>query len=67
MTHDQNPPTPQPSYSLSKASQFAGIHPDTLRKWIQEGKVKSCKSPTGRYEIPACEVERLAAKRTQQG
>jgi len=45
--------------SLGEACERLGIHPNTLRKWDREGKVRVVRTVGGRRRIPESEVERL--------
>ncbi len=44
---------------LSEACRRLGIHPNTLRKWEKQGKIRVVRTPGGRRRIPESEVERL--------
>ncbi|RLI25721.1 IS607 family transposase [Candidatus Bathyarchaeota archaeon] len=39
--------------------EMLGIHPNTLRRWIKEGRVRAVRTPKGRFRIPEDEVLRL--------
>ncbi|MEM0079175.1 MAG: IS607 family transposase [Nitrososphaerota archaeon] len=45
--------------TLSEACERLGIHPNTLRKWDRQGKVRVVRTVGGRRRIPESEVERL--------
>ncbi|MEM3546253.1 MAG: IS607 family transposase [Candidatus Bathyarchaeia archaeon] len=45
--------------TLSEACKRLGIHPNTLRKWDKQGKVRVVRTVGGRRRIPESEVERL--------
>jgi putative resolvase len=38
---------------LRKAVEFLGLHPNTLRRYADEGKIKSIKNPAGQrlYDV----------------
>jgi excisionase family DNA binding protein len=42
-----------PKISIQEASDLLGVHPDTLRRWEEEGKIQSERTPGGhrRYDI----------------
>ncbi|MEM2647665.1 MAG: helix-turn-helix domain-containing protein, partial [Candidatus Bathyarchaeia archaeon] len=45
--------------TLSEACKRLGVHPNTLRKWDRQGKVRVVRTVGGRRRIPESEVERL--------
>ncbi|MEM3573617.1 MAG: IS607 family transposase [Nitrososphaeria archaeon] len=45
--------------TLSEACKRLGIHPNTLRKWDRQGKIRVVRTVGGRRRIPESEVERL--------
>lgn len=45
--------------SLGEACERLGIHPNTLRKWDREGKVRVVRTVGGKRRVPESEVERL--------
>jgi len=45
--------------TLSEACKRLGIHPNTLRKWDNQGKILVVRTVGGRRRIPESEVERL--------
>ncbi|MEM3581649.1 MAG: IS607 family transposase [Candidatus Bathyarchaeia archaeon] len=45
--------------TLSEACKRLGVHPNTLRKWDKQGKIKVVRTVGGRRRIPQSEVERL--------
>lgn len=45
--------------TLKEACRLLGIHPNTLRRWDEEGKIKVVRTPKGRRRIPESEVRRL--------
>jgi putative resolvase len=45
--------------TLREACRRLGVHPNTLRKWDREGKVRVVRTVGGRRRIPESEVERL--------
>jgi excisionase family DNA binding protein len=45
--------------TLQEACRRLGIHPNTLRKWDKQGKIRVVRTVGGRRRIPESEVERL--------
>lgn len=45
--------------TLREACKRLGIHPNTLRKWDRQGKIRVVRTVGGRRRIPESEVERL--------
>ncbi|MEM2778978.1 MAG: helix-turn-helix domain-containing protein, partial [Candidatus Jordarchaeales archaeon] len=45
--------------TLSEACEGLGVHPNTLRKWDKQGKIRVVRTVSGRRRIPESEVERL--------
>jgi len=45
--------------TLSEACKRLGIHPNTLRKWDRQGKIRVVRTIGGRRRVPESEVERL--------
>ncbi len=45
--------------TLNEACKRLGIHPNTLRKWDRQGKIRVIRTVGGRRRIPESEVERL--------
>ncbi len=50
--------------SLGPASRLLGIHPDTLRRWADEGRISAFISPGGHRRFDRRELERLLATRS---
>lgn len=48
--------------SMKKACERLGVHPNTLRRWIKEGRVKAVRTPKGRFRVPEEEVLRLVGE-----
>ena len=48
-------------YSVSEAAKILGIHPNTLRKWDNEGIANALRLPGGNHRrFTQAELERLA-------
>jgi excisionase family DNA binding protein len=45
--------------TLQEACRRLGIHPNTLRKWDKQGKIRVVRTVGGRRRIPESELERL--------
>lgn len=50
--------------SLGPASRLLGVHPDTLRRWADEGRVEAYMSPGGHRRFDRHELERILATRS---
>lgn len=48
---------------LGPASRLLGVHPDTLRRWADEGRVEAFLSPGGHRRFDRRELERVLAVR----
>ena len=66
MTTNSSTPFPL-EFNLNKSASLIGIHSNTLRRWIQSGKVKASKGINGQYSIPLDEVERIRADHQAEG
>ena len=49
--------------SLGPASRLLGVHPDTLRRWADEGRIEAFLSPGGHRRFDRRELERVLATR----
>ena len=49
--------------SLGPASRLVGVDPDTLRRWADDGRVRSYATPGGHRRFSQADLERLAAGR----
>lgn len=50
--------------SLGPASRLLGVHPDTLRRWADEGRVEAYVSPGGHRRFDRRELERILETRS---
>ena len=48
--------------TLKEACKLLGIHPNTLRKWDKQGKIRVVRTVGDRRRIPESEVKRLMLK-----
>jgi len=46
-------------YSLKEAAERLGVHPVTLRRWAESGKIESVRTPGGHRRFPESELQRL--------
>jgi len=46
-------------FTLKEACRILGIHPNTLRKWDRNGKIRVVRTIGGRRRIPESEIKRL--------
>lgn len=44
---------------LSDAAAIIGVHPETLRRWADAGKVRSFRTPGGQRRFDRVDVENL--------
>jgi len=49
--------------SLGPASRLLGVHPETLRRWADEGRIEAFLSPGGHRRFDRREVERVLSVR----
>ena len=45
--------------STGKVAKIFGVHPLTVRRWVQEGKLHPIRTPTGRFAFPLSEIQAL--------
>lgn len=57
-------PTPAPPEMLttSQAATALNIHPKTVRRWIDEGRMAAVQLPSGHWRIARTEVDRLLGR-----
>mgnify|MGYP001581601439 FL=1 len=51
-------------YTVSEACKLLGIHPHTLRRADQAGKLVCVRTPGGRRRVPRTEIERYRTMAT---
>jgi excisionase family DNA binding protein len=45
--------------TMTEACKLLGVHPSTLRRAANAGKIKAVRTPGGRRRFPRSEIERL--------
>jgi len=50
---------PEQKYTLSEAANLLGVHPDTVRRWNNTGKIRSIRVSGGWRRFPESEIKRL--------
>jgi len=53
----------EPLLTLKQASERLNVHPTTVRRWSDQGKIKVMVTPGGHRRFPLSEVERLLTRR----
>lgn len=51
------------SYRIGEAAKTLGVRVETLRRWEQEGRLATTRTPGGQRRVAAAEVARLLAER----
>ncbi len=51
-----------PQYRISQAADLLGVSADTVRRWVDEGRVKGTKGSGGRRHIDGADLARLAVE-----
>lgn len=46
-------------YTLSEAANLLGVHPDTVRRWDNTGKIRSIRVSGGWRRFPESEIKRV--------
>jgi len=54
---------PEKLYTLKEACLLLGLHPRTIQKWDEQGKIRVVRTPGGRRRIPESEIRRLQGER----
>jgi len=57
-------PSPKRWLSLHQAAQLLGIHPITLRRWVDNGQIPCMVTPGGHRRFDPCDIEQAAQKHT---
>lgn len=45
--------------TATKAAEYLGCHPDTVKRWAKQGKVRSFKTPGGWYRFRPADLDHL--------
>jgi excisionase family DNA binding protein len=53
-------------YTMREACSRLGIHPNTLRRWDKEGKIKTVRPERGQRRIPESEIKHLLDKSKEE-
>ena len=48
---------------MEEAARLLGIHPQTLRAWDVQGKIRVVRTPGGKRRVPESEIRRLQGER----
>lgn len=54
----------RPIVSLTQAAQALGVPVELVRSWIDTGVIRARQAPTGFWQIPESEVQRLRTLRS---
>jgi molybdopterin-binding protein len=52
---------------VGRAAEMLGVSVDTVRRWIDAGRLSSSRSGSGQRSVPMSDVTRLAAERRRAG
>lgn len=45
--HGENPVIPEDPISVGEAATIAGVHTDTIKRWENQGRIRSFRTPSG--------------------
>jgi molybdopterin-binding protein len=54
------------SYRIGEAAAVLGVRVETVRRWEREGKVRTARTAGGQRRVPASEIARLLAERSER-
>jgi molybdopterin-binding protein len=54
------------SYRIGEAAAALGVRVETVRRWEREGKVRTTRTAGGLRRVPASELARLLAERSER-
>jgi excisionase family DNA binding protein len=54
-------------YSLKEAADRLGVHPVTLRRWAESGKIQAVRTPGGHRRFTESEIKRLTTQAESDG
>ena len=52
--------------TLKAAAEHLGVHPVTLRRWSEDGKIETIRTPGGHRRFPMSEIVRLRSRASDQ-
>lgn len=58
---------PANQYQLGRAAQLLGVSPDTVRRWVDAGRLRSERDTAGRRTIAAADLARFATEIAESG
>ena len=47
----------EPSFSVGQLAKAIGVHPSTVRRWIDRDLITHWRTPSGRFRIPQSAVQ----------
>ena len=53
-------------YRIGEAAAVIGVRVETLRRWAREGRLSTTRTAGGQRRVPAAEVARLLAERSER-
>ncbi len=57
---------PPPPMRLGQAAELAGVSVDTVRRWADEGRLKTTRSSGGQRLVSSAEIDRLRRRRRNE-
>ncbi len=58
---------PSPHYRIKQAADLLGVSDDTVRRWVDQGRVDVERDPSGRQVIPGDALARLVVENNTAG
>ena len=50
---------PRQGYSIGEAARLLGVSVDTVRRWDEQGRIRTRRDAANRRRVPASEIDRL--------